>query len=121
MRSDHEWPAHCGVQCQGCLDAQQFVLDVAHQDQPHCVTVPNDRVDCIGNSLTLAPASDWADPLIPHHRRGKQHHHGGDVFHLLSWLLWYFWFYSYSKNPMARTLIAVNLLSHPTELYGDVS
>ncbi len=26
------------------------------------------------------PASDWADPLIPCHRRGEWLHHGGDVF-----------------------------------------
>ena len=25
------------------------------------------------------PTSDWANPEIPRHMRGKWHHHGGDV------------------------------------------
>ena len=57
MRSDLEWPAHRGVRCQGPLEAQQFVLDAAHQDRPRCATVPNDRVDCLSNSLALARAT----------------------------------------------------------------
>ena len=41
MRSNREWPTHRSVRCQGCLKAQQFVLDVAHQDPPRCTAVPN--------------------------------------------------------------------------------
>jgi hypothetical protein len=59
MRSDREWPAHRSVRCQGRLEARQFVLDVAHQDQPRCAAVPNDRVDHLGNSLALARATGF--------------------------------------------------------------
>ena len=57
MRSNREWPAHRGVRCQGRLEAQQFVLDVAHQDRPRCASVLNDRVDRLGNSLALTRAT----------------------------------------------------------------
>ncbi len=64
------------------------------------------------------PASDWADPSIPCHRRGERLRHGGDVCGLLCW----WWTVlsvlflsqeSYWKGVFCscRNLIAVRLLS----------
>ncbi len=62
------------------------------------------------------PASDRADPYIPHRKRGKRHHHGGNVVDFCVCGVENFPYYSYSRKPTgreffvpARTLIAVKL------------
>jgi len=46
--------------------------------------------------------SDRAYPKLPRCRRGKRHHHGGDVCGLVCSGRQYFLYYSYRKNPTGR-------------------